>query len=78
MQLHAERLEGGDEVEGERVSLLPEAYQQANSDSSQNHGLSDHLVNKRPVPTTQPLETDTVLQYKGSDAHTACFSHLSY
>lgn len=49
-QLHAERLEGGDKVNGERVSLLPEADQQADSDSSQDHGLSDGLVNRWPVP----------------------------
>lgn len=49
-QLHAERLEGGDKVKGEGVSLLPEAYQQANSDSSQYRRLSDHLINRRPVP----------------------------
>lgn len=50
MQLQAERLEGGDEVKGEGVSLLPEAYQQADFDSFQNHSLSDHLINRRPVP----------------------------
>lgn len=49
-QLHAERLQGADEVDGERVSLLPEADQQTHSDPSQDGGLSDSLVDGRPVP----------------------------
>lgn len=49
-QLQAERLEGGDKVKGEGVSLLPEAYQQANPDPSQDRRLPDHLIDVRPVP----------------------------
>lgn len=49
-QLRAERPEGGHEVKGEGVGPPPEAYQEANSDSSQHRRLSDHLVNGRPVP----------------------------
>lgn len=59
-QLHAERIEGADEVEGEGVGLLPEAHQQADSDSSQYHCFSDHLVNRRPVP-----ETTTAVRFVG-------------
>lgn len=49
MQLHAQRLQGGDEVDGERVSLLPEADQQTDSDPSQHSRLSDRLIDQRPV-----------------------------
>lgn len=49
-QLRAERPEGGDEVKGEGVGPPPEAYQEANSDSPQHRRLSDHLVDRRPVP----------------------------
>lgn len=59
-QLHAERIEGADKVEGEGVGLLPEAHQQADSDSSQYHCFSDHLVNRRPVP-----ETTTAVRFVG-------------
>lgn len=49
-QLSAERLEGGDKVKGEGVSLPPEADQESDSDSPQHRRLPDHLVNGRPIP----------------------------
>lgn len=54
-QLCAQRREGGHEVKGEGVGLPPETYQEANPDSPQHGRLSDHLINRRPVPVNEAV-----------------------
>lgn len=50
VKLHTQSLEGGHKVKGEGVSFLPEAYEQADLDSSEHNSFSDQLIDRRPIP----------------------------